>query len=73
MSIPGLLDAIGLFADEELVAMEEDRFMAVDFDFATLRSSPSCSCILLAIVLEQLVKLKFLVQQMELQWLILNT
>ena len=27
MSIPGLLDAIGLFADEELVGTCEDRFI----------------------------------------------
>ena len=31
------LDAIGLFADEELVGTCEDRF---NFDFATLLSSP---------------------------------
>ena len=50
MSIPGLLDAIGLFADGELVGTSEDKFIAVDFDFATLLSSPFCSCILFAIV-----------------------
>ena len=32
MSIPGLLDAIGLLADEELVGTCEDKFIAVDFD-----------------------------------------
>ena len=37
----------------------------------TTLSSPFCSCILFAIV-EQLIKLKFLVQQVELKWLILN-
>ena len=36
MSIPGLWDAIGLFADEERVGTCEDKFIAVDFDFATL-------------------------------------
>ena len=46
MSVPGPLDAIGLFADEELVGTCEDRFIAVAFDFATLLSSPFCSCIL---------------------------
>ena len=30
MSISGLLDAIGLVADEELVGTIEDRFIAVD-------------------------------------------
>ena len=72
MSIPGLLDGIGLFADEELVEAWEDRFIAVDFDFATLLSSPLCSCILSAIVLEQLIKLEFWAQQVELKWLMLN-
>ena len=57
MSIPGLLDAIGLVADEELVGTIEDRFIAVDFDFATTLSSPFCSCILFAIVLEQLIRI----------------
>ena len=33
MSIPGLLDAIGLFADEELAGTCEDKFIAVDFWF----------------------------------------
>ena len=36
----------------------EGRFI-VGFDFATILSSPSCSYILFAIVLVQLVKLKF--------------
>ena len=39
MNIPGLLDAIGIFADEKLVGTKEDRFIAVDFHFATLLSS----------------------------------
>ena len=34
MSIPGPLDAIGLFADGELVGTWEDKFVAVDFDFS---------------------------------------
>ena len=56
---PGLLDAIRLFADEELAGTCEDKFIAVDFEFATLLSSPFCSCIFLAIVLAQLIKLEF--------------
>ena len=38
----------------------------------TILSSPFCSCILFAIVLEQLVKLEFVAQQVELKWLMLN-
>ena len=59
LSTPRLLDEIGLSTDEELVATELVRFIVVDFDFATILLSPSCSCILFAIVLVQLVKLKF--------------
>ena len=36
--IQGLLDEIRLFADGELVGTWEDKFIAVDFDFATLFS-----------------------------------
>ena len=72
MSIPGLVDAIGLFADEELVGTVEDRFIAVDFDDATILSSSFCSCILFTIVLGQLIKLEFLAKQVELKWLMLN-
>ena len=72
MSIPGLLDAIGLFADEKLVGTSEDRFIAVDFDFATLLDSPFCSCILFAIVWSN-IKLEFSAQQVQLKWLMLNT
>ena len=72
MSIPGPLDAIGLFADEELVGTCEHRFIAVAFDFATLLSSPSCYSMLFAIVLVKLIKLEFSAQQVELKWLILN-
>ena len=50
MSIPGLLDAMGLLADEEVAGTCEDKFITVDFDYATILSSPSCSCILFAIV-----------------------
>ena len=39
MNIPGLLNAIGIFADEKLVGTKEDKFIAVDFHFATLLSS----------------------------------
>ena len=38
-SIPGLLDATGLNAVEELVAMEEDRFIAACRDLDTTLSS----------------------------------
>ena len=62
MSVPGLLDAIGLFTDEELARTCEDKFVAEDFNFATIISTPFCSCILFAIVLEQLIKLEFLAQ-----------
>ena len=73
MSIPGLLDAIGLFAFEELVGTCEDKFIAVDFDFATrLYSSLFCSCIVFGIVLGQRIKLELLAQQVELKWLMLN-
>ena len=72
VSIPGLLDAIGIFAVEELAGTSEDRFIAVDFDFATLPSSPFCSCILFAIVSGQLIKLEFLAKQVDLKWLMLN-
>ena len=34
------MDAIGLVADEELVETIEDKFIAVDLDFATILSSP---------------------------------
>ena len=43
--------------------MEEDRFTAADSDFATILSSPFCSCILFAIVVGQLIELEFLAQQ----------
>ena len=72
MSIPRLLDAIGLFADEELAGTCEDKLNAVDFDFATFLSSPFCSCILFAIVLGQLINLEFSAQEVELKWMMLN-
>ena len=34
LSIPGLLDAIGTFADEEVAGIKEDKFVAVGIDFA---------------------------------------
>ena len=67
MSIRGLWDAIGLFANEELVGTCEDKPIAVDFDFAAILSSPFCSCILFAIVLVQLIELEFLAKQVELK------
>ena len=66
LSIHGLFDAIELFTVEELVETEKARFIVVGFDFATILFSPSCSCILFAIVLTKLVKLKFWAQQREL-------
>ena len=51
--------------------MEEDRFIATSRDMDTTLSSSFCSCILFAIV-EQLIKLIFLVQQVELKWQLLN-
>ena len=50
--------------------MKEDIFIAAGRDLDTTLSS-SCSCIIFAIV-EQFIKLKFLVQQVEVKWLILN-
>ena len=58
MNIPGLLDAIGLVAEDELVEIIEDKFVAVDNDFATILPSPFRSCILFTIVLGQLIKLE---------------
>ena len=52
---------------EELVGTCEDKFIAVDFDFAAIISSPLCSFTLFAIFLEQLIKLEFLAQQVELK------
>ena len=72
LSVPGLLDAIGLFTDEELEATELVKFIAVGLDFATILFPSFCSCILFAILLVQLIKLKFLAQQRELTWLMLN-
>ena len=48
------------------------QVIAADFDFATLVSSPFCSCILFAIVSGRLVKLEFLAQQEELKTLMLD-
>ena len=70
--LSGLFDAIGICAVEEIAGTCEDKFIAVDFDFATLLSSPFCSCILFVIVSRQLIKLEFLAQQLELKWLMLN-
>ena len=72
LSTPGLFDAIGWFTDEELVETVDVRFFAVGFDFATILSSSFRSCTLFAIVLVQLVNLKFWAQQRELKWLMLN-
>ena len=71
IGIPGLLDAIGLDAVEEHVAIKEEIFITAGRDLDKTLSSSFCSCILFATV-EQLIKLKFLVQHVELKWLILN-
>ena len=62
LSIPGLLDAIGLFTDEDFIATELVRFIAFRLDFATILFSSDCSCILFAILSVRLIKLKFLAQ-----------
>ena len=51
--------ATGLYIVEELVETVKARFIVIGFDFATILSSPSCSCILFVIVSVQLVKVKF--------------
>ena len=71
IGISGLLDTIGLGAVEELVAIKEEVFIAAGRDLDTTLSSSFRFCILFAAV-EQLIKLNFLVQQVELKWLILN-
>ena len=48
------------------------RFIAVGFEFPTILSSSFCSCILFAVVLGKLVKLKFWSQQVELKWMMVN-
>ena len=55
----GLFDASGFCTVEDFVETGETRFIVIGFDFATVLFSSSCSCILFAIVLVQLVKLKF--------------
>ena len=40
MSIPDFWMESNFFADEELGGTREDKFTAVDFDFATVLSSP---------------------------------
>ena len=65
-------DVISFCADEELAGTCEDRFIAVSLDFATIISASFCSCTLFAIFLVQLSELKFLAQQVELKWLMLN-
>ena len=50
IGIPGLLDAIGLDAEEEIVAMEEDRFIAASRDLDTTLSSSFCSCTLASLI-----------------------
>ena len=68
----GSEDVIRFFADEELAGTVEDKFIAVGLDFATIFSSSFSSYILFAIFWEQLIKLEFLAQQVDLKWLMLN-
>ena len=72
LSIPGLLDAIGLNTDEELAATELVNFITTGVDLATFLFSSDCSCILFANFLVQLIKLEFLAQQRKLKWLMLK-
>ena len=72
MSFPGSEDVIGFFANEELAGKDEDRNKAEGHDFATILSSSFCSCTFFAIFWEQLIKLEFLAQQVELKLLMLN-
>ena len=65
LCVPGLFDAIGFGTVEELVETENAKFVVVGLDFATILLSLLCSCIVLAIVLVQLIKLKFWAQQRE--------
>ena len=68
IGIPGLLDAIGLDAVEELVAMEEDRFIAASRNLDTTIYFSFCLLYPLRHCGAQLVKLKFLVRQVELKF-----
>ena len=64
LSILGLIDAIGLSTDEELVATELVRFITIGLDLDTTLFSSDCSCILFATLsVMQLSKLRFLAQQ----------
>ena len=69
VGISRLLDAIGLDAVEELVAIKEEKFItagrdvdATFFFFFLILYPP---------IVEQLIKLKFSVRFLELKWLIL--
>ena len=60
-STPGHLDAIGLFTDEEIVATELVKFIAVGLDLATILFSSDYSYILFSILsVMQQSKLRFL-------------
>ena len=50
LSIRWLLDATGFYRVEELVEAVKVRFIVVGFDFVTILSSHSCSCILSVVV-----------------------
>ena len=68
ISIPGLLDAIGLFADEELAGTCEDRFIAMQISilprFFLLPSVPASSS---PSFWSSFIKLEFSAQQVELK------
>ena len=71
-----LIESSGIWsssvATNLLVLTSSETKFIVGSDFATILSSPSCSCILFAIVSMQLVKLKFWEQQRKLKWLMLK-
>ena len=70
LSVPGLLDAIGLSTDEELVETDLVRFITIGLDLATILFSSHCSCILFGNAAKQTER--FLALRRELQWLMLN-
>ena len=65
---PQTLGAIGLDAAEEVVAIKEEKIIAAGRELDTTLSSSFWFCILFAIVLGQLIKLKFLVQPWYSKW-----
>ena len=72
LGISGLFEAIRTLHNRRTCRDKSDKGSSSALDFATILFSPSCSCILFAIVLVQLVKLNFKAQQRNLRWLMLN-